>query len=988
MEQLTTLDIQTEKRPNFLRRIQARITASKSFYLALCFIVPVVLAYLIYLAREIHPFGDGSVLVLDLSAQYVYFFEALRDFAHGSADLLYTFSRSLGGEFVGIYAYYVASPLSYIVALFPREMMLEALLTLFLLKCGLCGFTFGFYLHKHSKNPNRVMVIAFSAMYALSAYGIVHQHNTMWIDAMIWLPLVTYGIEQLIKFGKFKLFVIALAITLWSNFYIGYMVCIYVALYFFYYLIAYGDGRNNPRGEKAHNLKSFIRIAFFSALAIAIAAFIVFGAYYALSFGKSEFTSPNWTPRLRFNFLDFFTKFLPGSYDTVRPEGLPFVYTGILTVILLPVYFMSKKISSREKVASLGLLGIFLLSFSISSLDLIWHGFQEPVWLNNRYSFIFSFLVLVLAYKAFGVLREASEKFLLAIGAFVILFIAVAEKQKLETYVKSEEKLLAFECVWLSIVAVVIITTLLCLLVRTKNVRKRENIAGILVAVICIELFCNGLTCMNQLDKDVGYSGYDGYNTPLRDLRNVTDVIKERDTSFYRMEHVPRRAVNDSMALGIRGVSGSTSTLNLDTIAFMHNMGFTGTEHWTEYAGENPITDALLGIKYIVASKNSSAPTLYYPETYSGEKYLVYQNPYALSLAYGVNNSVKDFSMTDYKSHFERLDALVSSMIGEETDMFIPIPMEGDPKLSNCEKSSTSGHDKYTAVSTTSPATVTFTIKTPMERCQIFFYAPSDFPREAKLKVDGRDILTYFTSNTNRIISLGVFSPSRNSDGSFVKARDIKVELTLEAEDLYLLKDCDYFYFIDMEAFDSAFTTLGANPQLKIDEGFTDSHMTGSITTEKQDQMILTTIPYDEGWKITVDGKPVEIYETLDALIAFDIAEAGEHSVELKYAPGIYKVATIICITGIALFIMLCIIDKFFKPTFRRIMKLEEKTTEDILWDLDDFDEDKEAFSALPPERKETLKEKISGIKNKLLVKKNKEQPKDDNNDTQNDGGI
>ena len=139
------------KKPSFLRRIQARITGSRSAYLSFCFVVPVVLTYLVYLAMEIHPFGDGSVLVLDLNAQYVYFFEAFREFIFGNADPLYSFSRAVGGEFVGMYAYYLASPLSFIVALFPKTRMLEALLTMFLTKAGLCGLTFGFYLHKNSK---------------------------------------------------------------------------------------------------------------------------------------------------------------------------------------------------------------------------------------------------------------------------------------------------------------------------------------------------------------------------------------------------------------------------------------------------------------------------------------------------------------------------------------------------------------------------------------------------------------------------------------------------------------------------------------------------------------------------------------------------------------------------------------------------------------------------------------------------------------------
>ena len=113
-------NVKGEKKTFFLRRIQNRITNAKSSYLVFCFIVPAILMYLLYLVREIHPFGDGSVLVLDLNAQYVYFFESLRNFVYGDADLLYSFSRALGGEFVGIYAYYIASPLSLYFASFSK----------------------------------------------------------------------------------------------------------------------------------------------------------------------------------------------------------------------------------------------------------------------------------------------------------------------------------------------------------------------------------------------------------------------------------------------------------------------------------------------------------------------------------------------------------------------------------------------------------------------------------------------------------------------------------------------------------------------------------------------------------------------------------------------------------------------------------------------------------------------------------------------------
>ena len=84
-------------------------------YLFLAALIPAIIFFLIYLARGLNPFGNGTVLVLDLNGQYVYFFEALRDTVLEGGSLLYSWSRSLGGEFLGIYAYYIASPLSYLV---------------------------------------------------------------------------------------------------------------------------------------------------------------------------------------------------------------------------------------------------------------------------------------------------------------------------------------------------------------------------------------------------------------------------------------------------------------------------------------------------------------------------------------------------------------------------------------------------------------------------------------------------------------------------------------------------------------------------------------------------------------------------------------------------------------------------------------------------------------------------------------------------------
>ena len=339
---------------------------SEHGFLLICALIPALLVYLIYLCRGQYPFGDETVLVLDLNGQYVFFFKALRNAVMEGGSLLYSWSRALGGEFLGLYAYYLASPLSYIVCLFPEDRIQEFLLLLLCLKSALCGLTMGFFLHKHSEKKNKLTTVAFSILYSMCAYVIVQQNNTMWIDAVIWLPLVAYGIEQVVKYSKYKLFVIALALTIGSNFYIGYMTCIFVALYYFYYVIAHKDGGiNNPLGEKRHFIKSLLRIAFFSALAVAIVAVIILTAYYSLGFGKNNFNKPDWDIVLRLDIFDLLFKLLPSSYDTVRIDGLPFIYCGILSVILAPLFFCSKKFTAREKIASGAFLFVFFLSFII-----------------------------------------------------------------------------------------------------------------------------------------------------------------------------------------------------------------------------------------------------------------------------------------------------------------------------------------------------------------------------------------------------------------------------------------------------------------------------------------------------------------------------------------------------------------------------------------------------------------------------------------------
>lgn len=931
-------------------------------YLLFAALIPAVIFLLIYLVRGLYPFGNGTVLVLDLNGQYVYFFEALKNTVLEGGSMLYSWSRALGGEFLGMYAYYLASPLSYLICLFPDNRTQEFLLIMFMIKAALCGLTMAFYLHKHSEKKNKLIIIGFSALYALSAYCVVHQNNTMWIDCVMWLPLVTYGIEQLVKYGKYKVFVIFLALSLASNFYIGYMVCIFVLLYYFFYMFAYKDNNaNNPRLEQKHFLKSFIRMAFFSLLAIGIAAVIVFCAYYSLQFGKNEFSDPSWDIDFRIDLFDFLFKLLPSSYDTVRIDGLPFVYCGLITIILAPLFFCCKKFTAREKILSGIFLLIFILSMMLTTLDLVWHGFQKPQWLNNRYSFMFCFFLIFLAFRAIEAIEEINLKNLGIVGGFILLFVAVLQKfeeeykQKLIdlAYGPNEEDFMVhdFATILMTVIGLVVFIILITLWKRAKN---KELVSAGLVGVICIELFVSGLVCVNDFDKDVSFTQYDKYNDYQALYQPIVDTLKDYDSSFYRAEKTYHRKLNDNMGFSLRGLSNSTSTLNRETIEFLKMMGYYSQSHKSQYKGGNPVGDSILGLKYIISEKDLSA--IYGEPVLTGEDYAkhlgitveelkemtytenykklssadinVYYNKWAFSLAFAADSDIYNVNFKDqntwitesskdyaekynpygYTNPFDRINALITAMLGEDetVEVFKPATQNGDPQLgenTTIPDKNSSGHNKYTGKDQKGTLTYSYTVP---EGQFIYLFFPAYYNREIKISSPTMSIFdgTSKLSKCNDcIVNLG------KTTGTEYK---LKVTISNSRNEFYTKKQDSYIYYIDYDVLNEVSQRLSAG-QMIIDEEYKEDDISGKITTSDKDQVILTSIPYDSGWRVYVDGKQVNTVKALNGVISFDIDEVGEHSVRFLYRSTPFVIGITVTIVSLCGFILIMILERWLR---------------------------------------------------------------------------
>ncbi len=918
------------------------------------FMIPLLIYWLMFILRGVYPFGTGSVLVLDLNGQYVYFFEALQKAMHGDANLLYSWARSLGGEFTGIYAYYLASPLSWLVGLFSESHITEALLLIHLLKCGIAGCTMSYYLKKTQSQIKDMWIILFSTLYALSGYVIAFGHNTMWMDALMLLPLVIYGVEQIIEKQKSLLFVVTLTLTLISTFYIGYMVCLFVLIYFFYYYASHsGNYRNNYYGERFHFPKTFARMGVAAVLSIGMAMVILLPTYYALTFGKTSFSGDaiDYTSLSsildhfkdmdivnQFDTIDLFAKMLPGGYDNVRPEGMPFLYCGLLTLLTLPLFFLSKTVRHREKVGAGLILTVMFITMQNNITDMIWHCFQRPNWLNYRYSFMIIFLLIIFACRGAAELDKIKTSYIGGIGAGLFGLIIFLQSQNLD--IKIGEIGYDYFCIWLSVILLIFYLGILSAYLKP---RLKKTAAVVLCSVVCGEALLSGTIYLIGLDNDVVISTRESYVTFMDRVKPIVYDVQASDSSFYRMEKTLSRNVCDNMALNMRGVSNSTSTLNATTINFLNQMGYSAVSHWTTYKGGNPVADSLIGMKYIVYDDLAKVPSGY--ELYRSDvqnNLWAYKNPNALSLAFATNDAINQIEITDYLTPFEAMNAMITAMLGseEEIQVFKPITHNLTVNSNNTSQSSSRPsnqsfdrkykYDFYENIGGDgATSNLRYVLNLPEDMpadADVYFFFESDYPRVMNwefLMPEGNNLTGQFFENENDCIQhLGKLNDPNHRYA-------MQVTIASDSNMLYLISEQTVFWYVDQAALDDAMSRL-AEGNFVIDADYSENHFTGKINVPAGASTVFTTIPYDEGWNVYVDGKPVEIKQTLDALVAFDITE-GEHKIELHYFNDFHKWGTVISLCSLAVTVGIFILD--FKLLRRRLpakrLALEAKLAED-----------------------------------------------------------
>ena len=625
-------------------------------------LLPMTIMLIVWAFIGMYPFGSKSLMAVDFGQQYISFFGLLKNaiLTGDLSSLSYSFTKSLGGDMIGVLGYYLMSPFNIIYILAPLKYFGAAVFLTIWLRYGAIGLSFAFLLIKRYKGleSRKWLVPLFSTAYALSGMLVSYQMNVIFYDAMIMLPIVIVYLEELLDGKSPYRYAFALGLTVLLQFYMGYMISIFIALYACYYV----SPRLLIEGDLKTKIKNFsiplLQAVIYSIIGIATASVLLLPVFFNLIESKGQVGGGmTFSFAFQINPLDILSKLVVGGFDTTSGwsagPNLPNIYIGALGFLGFIFYFLSQKVEKAKKWAAGIVTLIFLISFVNEFVSKIWHMGQNPAGFFFRFSWLLSFFMLVLAYQAmkqkiviskrtnciigFGLLLsvvflffhqysfisktqpQAISRFLSKFSILSVLGIAAvtcfifyaywekSHKSQLEKMIR-----MALAVVILVLAAVLLktgyllsqvgITAMLYLSILFILNFKISRLSMIVVSVLTIFEFSYN-AYLSQVT--FGYDDVHKFADATVSVKRVTDNIQENaDQKFYRIatDFAYSRTVPSLVSYpGLSTFSSSLERSTMDHFAFMGDLGVNAA---TQYSNGTPLTDALYGVRYFMSAKD------------------------------------------------------------------------------------------------------------------------------------------------------------------------------------------------------------------------------------------------------------------------------------------------------------------------------------------------------------------------------------------------
>ena len=872
-----------------------------NWYLLLAFATPLMGMLFVMLVSGYEPFGDYSMLYSDTYHQYYPFFTEYRRVLRSGGSLLYSWNVCMGMDYLGLISYYLASPLNLLSVLVPDSLVLEYFSLLMPMKLGFAGLFFAYFLKKIF-DKNDISISLFGGFYGLCAWALGFQWNVMWLDTFALTPLVALGTVYLVRDKKPLLYTLTLFLSVFVNYYIGFFVCIFVALIFFCYQICRWQG-----------WKRFFldlgRIALFSALAIGMTAILELPTLAALQTTQSSVNKFPSGFKLNIasshdikGLLDAMRQVAGNMGGSTQPnfkEGLPNLYCGVLSVFLGVLYLMAGDVKLRDKLCCVFLLLFFNVSFIIRQLDYIWHGFHFTNMIPYRFSFLYSFVLLYMAFRAWTLRRKFKP--LAIILAFVVTAGLLACSNEL-----LETKRVEFMGDAYRVYVYILYNSCFLLLYFTgmlygslrRKLPEDADLETMLAArvirigrlraswvwiatVVGLELIA-GVVSFGLYFPGTNVSNYPkGTEHAASMIRYMHE--REEDTLFYRAETNHSQTLNDGALNDYNGISAFTSSANVRVTEFMKSLGYGAKNTYNRYCYEesSPVADLFLGIKYVIERDGKDKQSAYWNDIHHFGNVHLLENTAYLPLGFLAEETLAELNFRDWSNPFDFQNDLFSNATGLDRRVWKQVKGSGVTITGNkveITNSTSGGRCAYMNAESGSDITYTFSI-----RQDGFMCIHLDLPKRNTFYVSINGVEKYREN-----ISL----PQMIAVGD-VKAGDlVDVRIQCSAGEKSTMTVIGAV--LDNELFRDGYDVLSASTWELT--RFEDTLVEGKILCDR-DGLMYTSIPHNGGWNVMVDGEQVQTVLVGDCMIGVPLTE-GEHLVTFEYHNSAFSLGwkvTVLC---------------------------------------------------------------------------------------------
>ena len=724
-------------------------------------------------------------------------------------------------------------------------------------------------------------------MYGLCAWALGYQWNVMWLDTFALLPLVVLGEVKLLRDNKVILYTVSLFFSVFTNYYIGLFTCFFVFFLFFIYEICRWGGWKKFFCD-------LLRIGLFSAIALGLTAILTVPALFAL--GTTQSSVNKFPTSFRLNIakentimglLDAMRQVagnMGGSIEPSFKEGLPNLYCGILSVFLMFLYLLARRVRLRDKVCAVFLLVFFNLSFIVRQLDYIWHGFHFTNMIPYRFSFLYSFVVLYMAYRAWTLRKDFSTKQILAAGVLAAGVLACSNQltETIELTLFGRDWDFPLYFVYNLVFLVLYLLAMLsgnvtepipeeaereeAARIRLENVRQRRRSRGLVLTVAWVELIAN-LICFGLYFPGTGVSDYPRGTDKTA---SVIRYMKEREEGnlFYRAETTHSQTLNDGALNGYNGVSAFTSSANVKTTLFMQALGYGAKNTYNRYLFEesSPVANLFLNLKYMIERDGKDKQSTYFTEVNRFGNTALLENQACLPLGFLTEPALSELAFTTTGNPFSFQNDLFSAATGVDGDVWHKLGgdslvIRGDD-VQITEENDT-GYCRYTSTAAKSEVTYSFTADREGFAC-----IQLELPKRNEFYVSVNGVELYKEKiSLPQMLAVGDVEAGDTIGVRIVCGEDESSTMTVRAA------------ILNPERFREGYEVLNAST-LTLTK-FRSTRVEGTIDCGR-DGLLYTSIPQNGNWQALVDGTPVETTLVGACMLALPLS-AGSHSVTLIY---------------------------------------------------------------------------------------------------------